>query len=245
MIQRAAVFGDNHIPDHDNPLWYLFLEWLRDNKIHKVYINGDFWDIYCLNRFSRHPSKGKLLKDEMELGIQMLEDELLPICNNVEFILGNHEYRVERYLTETAPELWGLDGIDFKKFAQLDRLGIKYHDLGTWLGKLYVTHGHLVRPKGGYSASAHIEHYHHNVLVNHVHRMGSSAKRIHDKTICGWENGCMLDLKADYLKRKGGFANWQHGWSMVEIDKTDAFAVYPVHVARDYTFVSFGKLYKG
>jgi predicted phosphodiesterase len=234
------------VPYHDKRLWKIFIQWLKDIKPDRIVINGDFWDMYELSSFVRMDRDNTFLS-ELDMGRRMIEEDLLPICSRIDFVQGNHEERYKRFIMSKAPELWGLPGLEFEEVTELNRMGIKYHKLKLQLGKLLITHGTIVRQKSAYTANGMLLIHFKNLLMGHTHRVGSSAMRTDDHTICAWEGGCMVDMESigtEYIK--SGVPNWQHGWTYIELNEpTGVFALTPIHVAKDYTFISQGKLYKG
>lgn len=107
-ISRTMVFNDIHIPFHDTRLITLdgrgmLLDILEDSKCNRLVINGDLGDLYNWNSYGIHPDVQIDMKDELYLLRIFLKNlrkrfpELI-----IDYCLGNHEMRFEKWLIEKA-----------------------------------------------------------------------------------------------------------------------------------------------
>jgi len=94
----------------------------------EINIMGDYIDMYWVNLHPKLPDhftvKGTF-KDEIQIACHELSRlrSLFPKAR-IRYIEGNHEYRLPRYLTAKAPELF--DIVSIKELLQLDKHGIVY-----------------------------------------------------------------------------------------------------------------------
>lgn len=128
MHKTALNIPDCHIPWEDKTSYGIMLHIAQDFEkqygLDEINIMGDFLDFYW---FSLHPkmpsvtSVKETLKEEIYQGIQRLEElrNLFPKAK-INYIEGNHEYRMVRYIISKCPELFDLfsleDLLQFKKF---------------------------------------------------------------------------------------------------------------------------------
>ncbi len=133
--------------------------------------------------------------------------------------------------------------MDFEEVFGLKEMNIPFYDKGIHVGKLYVTHGHIVRKYGGYTANAVLQRYFKSVMIGHTHRAGSTFLKLDDCVVGAWENACMCLIDDVEYDNADGSPNWTHGWSYVEVASRGNFAVTPIVIPRDYRFISFGKEY--
>jgi len=75
----------------------------------EIVLLGDYADFYPVSRHAKDPSVAHALTDEIKSvneGLDQL-DKLWPKAKKV-YLEGNHEWRLERYLSEQAPALFGV-----------------------------------------------------------------------------------------------------------------------------------------
>lgn len=82
--------------------------------VDEVVILGDYADFYAVSRHQKHPKVDILLQQEVDSVRQGLDeiDRLFPRAMKV-FVEGNHEKRLESYLIEKAPALFGLTEVKY------------------------------------------------------------------------------------------------------------------------------------
>lgn len=108
-MKLALVIPDTHRPYHDKKAYNLMMAVAADLKPQEIVILGDYADFYCVSSHSKDPRVLSILTDEVQDVLDGLDelDKAFPGANKV-FIEGNHEYRLERYLTDKAPALFGV-----------------------------------------------------------------------------------------------------------------------------------------
>jgi len=135
-LKVALNIPDCHIPWHDEGAYSIMLEVAKhvDKKtgIDEINIMGDYADFYWVSLHSKLPeamSMHHTLKTEIDTVRQKLEElrTLFPKAK-IQFIEGNHEYRLARYLTAKAPELY--DFFTVQDLFRLDDLDIIFHPFG-------------------------------------------------------------------------------------------------------------------
>ena len=106
---RLGVFGDVHIPFHDNTALETMFTKFEEENVDSIFINGDLLDFYQLSFHEKDP-RVVHFKDEIEAGKEFLAyiRERFPDIP-IYYITGNHENRFERYLRIKASELLDMD----------------------------------------------------------------------------------------------------------------------------------------
>lgn len=219
-----------HIPYHDP--WAVGLAvrvvatWQPDLLIY----NGDLLDFYAVSFFDKDPKQladGGLQKEiDRWAEVRASFRQALPTEAKEEFVPGNHELRLHRYLCRNSA-LHDLRVLELPSLLGLTEMGIRYHadEISLANGNLVVRHGSLVRKQSGASARAELEQERYTVstVTGHTHRLGSVMVRTRNGVVGAWENGCLCGLNPEYAKRP----DWQHGLTLVDVDG-DAFHAFNV-----------------
>jgi hypothetical protein len=246
-FEKIVVFGDAHVPNIDRKAWKLLLRFIDDFAPDRIIINGDFLDCAEISKFQRVPGL-KTFHEEMDEAKLLLQELRQHHSGQIQWISGNHEFRLRSYIIRNAPYLYGL--ISIPELLMLDKLGIEYIEtpqnasrfVDTFIkvGKLYVGHFDKVSQHSAYTAKALVERKGISLLQAHCHRMGMFCKRLTGGgQLIGIEGGCLCDLNPDYTSD----VNWQTGFCVVYHKKTSGrFHVYPIQMVN-YAFMFGNKLY--
>lgn len=249
---RTGIISDVHVPFHhlerDKATGELYghyltaLDFLKEQKIQTLIINGDWIDNYQLSTHEKLEKK-RSHKDELTVASKMLGHLREFFGNGVRIIYreGNHEERWQRYLGRVREQASNKHLLDTMRYItdlpddedpQLPLL-LKLRDYGIeWvgdrskltIGKLWVDHGHEWFGSGGVNpARAYRLKAQDNILVGHVHRTTFDLfKRPLDGSLfAGWSMGCLTDLNPRYAPRN----SWNHGVVTVDLDGSGEFSV--------------------
>ena len=231
-IESAVVINDGHRPYHDDEIDDHICSHIELTRPDYIVNLGDLADFYAISSFNKNPSRISPVNFAKELVcIRQYLGRLRLIAPQARiiFIKGNHEDRLERYLWKNAPVL------DFGKIPELkdieeyedlpkltipDLFGFKkydieYHEDGFQLGKLYCTHGSIVRKHSGYTAKAEYDKNGCVGISGHTHRDGKYTLRNRSGQWVWWENFCTCDLDPEYAN--GQVMNWTQGFSHVTL----------------------------
>ena len=148
-------------------------------KFDEINICGDFCDFFW---FSLHPKMPEMmsikdtLKDEISCARKMLAElrELFPSAT-INFIEGNHEYRMLRYIINKCPELF--DMFSVPELLNLQSLGIRFFPFGrnqlfSCCGTNYYLR-HQPYNGGKHCAATSIANKHISIGFGHTHRIQS------------------------------------------------------------------------
>jgi hypothetical protein len=215
---------------------------------HIVTVIGDLADFYAVSAHSKNPERARNLEWEVE-DVNKALDELDSLeASDKRFIAGNHEDRLQRYLQDKAPELFGI--VNIPKLFRLKERGWQYtaYKDDTKIGKLYATHD--VGSAGRHATFSALDTYQHSVVTGHTHRLqyiveGNAVGEFKLSAQFGWLGD---RTKIDYLHRASVNKNWALGFGVGYISDDGIAYMVPVPIIQvkgDYTCVVNGKLFKG
>lgn len=242
-VEKALLISDVHFDSADNDLVELvvfkFGKWLNPDII---FLNGDIIDNYAISRWGTHPAINKSLKQDLGVTKDFLQKlrRAFPDAKIV-YVFGNHEHRLETYLTENAPELFPF--VNLQELLELDKLNIecirsihrenwyRYHDI-------YIGHFDKAAGNAASTAQALIRERGVSLIQGHVHKCGMTAKRFLDRTLYAYENPCLADMDAPYVKSP----NWMQGFTVIyQIAGETHVYVVPIKNGR---FVFSGEIFE-
>lgn len=225
---NILFISDLHIPYHDNTAISLALKYGIEKNINCIFINGDILDFYQISRFTNIERK-RSVKEELQLAREFL-DVLKATFPGVPiyFLMGNHDNRLEMYLAVKAPEVLDMEEFKLEVLLHADEYNMTVIKDTTLvrIGKLSVTHGHLLirgifapvnAARGAFlRAKA-------NVIISHVHKVSThSEKTINEKIIVSYSTGCLCELNPDYNPFGNNFS---HGFAHITTEPNGNFRV--------------------
>lgn len=225
---RVAIFSDVHVPYQNNSAIDAAVGKFKKFKPDCIFLNGDIADYFAISRWEKDP-RMRNFKREVELVIQFLEHIRgeFPKARIV-YKLGNHEERWYHYLWQKAPELVGLEFMDFGSLIHAKELGIEVVEDQriVMLGKLPVLHGHEL-PKGLTNpvspARGAFMRVIDTLLIGHHHRTTQHTEPtgIKRSFITTWSTGCLCDMTPEFAR----INKWNHGAAHVEVSSGGNFHV--------------------
>jgi predicted phosphodiesterase len=212
---RYLILSDLHVPYHDKIALATALEHAQGN-CDGLLLNGDIVDAYQLSNFCRDPRRRGFVK-EVDAVNQFLDSLGRLTLKQTIFKMGNHEYRLERYLMQRAPELPGLcEEFSYRKQFKLDERGIMYIPAAHPIrhGQLTIIHGHewgnrfsspVNQARGAFLKA------HDCTLEGHGHRSSyHSETSLTGRVVRCWSVGCLCSLSPEYRPLGN---KWDHGFA--------------------------------
>lgn len=130
--QKLLVIGDRHqAPGTETETLYWINSLIKDNDYDRIVIMGDWWDFNSVSFYDKNDTIGgkmkPVFKADLDAGAEALDIVLHGVNDKTEldFIEGNHEYRIFRY-EDSNPEVEGCL-TDAYISAIVDR-GLRYHE---------------------------------------------------------------------------------------------------------------------
>ncbi len=217
-LSPGLIVPDVHAPYHDRRAWELMLSVARELRPETIVVIGDLVDFYSVSAHSKDPNRAFKLEAEVESGVALLGQlDDLGATKKV-FTEGNHENRLERYLRDKAPELYGMAALsDFLVLEENGWVLVPYQQ-HIKLGKVYYTHD--AGKTGRYSTYQTLDAFQHSVVFGHSHRMSyvvegdaTGASKV------GAQFGWLGDVsKADYMHRVKANRDWATGFGVSYTD---------------------------
>lgn len=236
---NILMISDLHIPYQVNSAVEAAINYGVEHKVNTVFINGDLLDFHHQSRFQADPKK-RCTKDEFNACIQFFEylRHKLPTAN-VYWLLGNHDVRYEEWLKVKAPMLF------FDEYYLLeDRLNLAKHRVKkiddktlVKIGKLNVTHGHLLL-RGVFApvnaARGVFMRAKESTIIGHVHKVSEHQETtLNGSAVITYSTGCLCELNPDYSP----FANnYMHGFAHIRTENNGDYHV------RNFKII-VGKIY--
>lgn len=240
-VTRTYVVSDIHGEFQDPQAVQLFLRVVADQKPNRVVILGDAVDFYCISRWSKDPKR--MTPDGLGRDLGYWYDfasklrKAVPFAE-VDFVDGNHEDRLRRYVWDHAAAL--NDFIDYEKIMKFEEYKIKYRGKKFMSDGILFTHGSLIRQDPGASAKAEFFKHGCNGISGHTHRLGDYIARGEDSLRGWWESGCLCSLNPIFME----LPNWALGWLIIlNMPGRDSFDVKQVRILPKYKCWVGEKLY--
>lgn len=222
---KYLIVSDVHVPYHDKRAIEIAIETGLKSGCTELIIDGDFYDFMKISRFDTDPQT-RDPDGELEVGQPILESLASAFKGGKYFKVGNHDARLEAYLSSHASAVVGIKHFRLDKVLELEALGYTYVANKQWmmLGQLAVLHGHelprgLAQPvnvgRGVYNQLGD------GGLVGHWHRTSrhvetSGLKR---RMTVAHSIGCLCDVRPSYCP----LTKWNHGMAIVEINKAGEY----------------------
>jgi predicted phosphodiesterase len=220
-VDFALIVPDTHIPFEDKRAFELMLQVCRSLNIRIVVLLGDFLDMYGVSAYDKHPGlgdMGELFEREFAIGKQRIEQLESLDAGMYAYLCGNHEYRLEKALTQysggalrnsiSVPVKLGL-GDHWRWISYTDDQ--KFQIPGT---KIYTRH----EPPAGGGIDNIAKQAGASIIFGHDHSVRECefvSKVSHESCVAagsGWL-GDQSQLVFKYVKRK---PNWALAFRLVD-----------------------------
>lgn len=230
--ERVVFLSDLHFPFVDTKIIPQILSLIQDYKPHRVVLNGDLFDFYDLSRFIKVPGKEFTLQDELDQGQEFIKAVRVAIGDSgiIDFIPGNHEDRLVKYLATDGSALQSLRGLRMEELVKSQEYGVTVHPREGFMLRpnFLVFHGTKVSKHSSYTCKSELDSHGLSGISGHTHRLGLHLKSDLSGTKSWYEQGCLCTLAAEYIT---GTPNWQHGFALGEFAwESDWFNVELVQI---------------
>ena len=225
---NILLISDLHIPYHDVAAITAAFDYGVKNAVNTIFINGDLIDFCLISRFEKDPKK-RSVKFELDTCKSFLTSmrEAFP-TQQVYWLKGNHDIRLEAYLKVKAPELLDINEFQLENLLELNKFKIKIIDdnILCKAGHLSITHGHHVM-KGFFapvnSARGVYMKAKQSTIIGHVHKVSEHTETNMDgDMVTTWSTGSLCELKPDYSPL---VSNYAHGFAHVQVNADKSYSV--------------------
>ncbi len=232
---NVLLISDLHVPYHDVEALSVAIDYGKEQGINCIFINGDLMDFFQMSRFMKTKRKrsvaGELEAARAVLDVLNREFPGVPIF----FLKGNHDNRLELYLADKAPELLDMEEFRLEYLLDARKRNMRVLDdhVLVRIGKLNVTHGHLLL-RGFFApvnaARGTFLRAKSSTLISHVHKVSMHTETtINNKTVVTYSTGCLCELNPEYAP----FANnYSHGFAHVRTQPNGQYRVKNIQVLK-------------
>jgi len=248
-LKRSLIIPDTHRPFHSRKAYSVMLEVASFVGINEIVLLGDYADFWTVSSHAKSgdPTLPKLLIDEVASVNEGLDelDRLFPQAKKV-FLEGNHENRLERYISDQSPALFGVtECINLFRIPLRPRWSYRPYDknqpyrvLGT---DLLAKHTPLASsPMTGLRKALTSYCYGHNHRIEEVHAVG-----IDGLSRVAFSPGWLGDEKLKAFDYMANQPNWQLGFALVSSHgSSNEFQHEIVRFGKDFSCVTHGKRFK-
>ena len=213
-MHKVLIVPDTHAPYHDQRAWDLMItaasEWGPNIVVHM----GDLADFYKISDYDTDPTREFSFDQEVEAA-RALRRELEDLnAGRYEFIEGNHEDRLRRYLQKKAPELFSHLTTDTLLELSQNGWGFTPYQESLKLGPVNFTHD--TGGSGKYTTARALEEFQDSVVIGHHHSMswlvnGDAKGNHHVAAQFGWLGD---ENNVDYMKRVKVRRKWSLGFGL-------------------------------
>lgn len=210
LVSKGIAVFDYHYPDHDKACHNIVLEAIRMVKPNHFIFGGDQLHLDCIS----HHNKGKVKllenrrigKDFSGFQKDILDEveQVLPSRCKKYFIVGNHEYWIDR-LIEDNPQLEGLMEVE-NNLNLTDYKVIPFNGI-LKIGEMTFIHGIYVNK---YHAEHHLRIYQKMMFYGHLHtnQVYTSVAPTSNLPKQAVGIGCLCNRNAFYMRNKPN--DWLH-----------------------------------
>jgi hypothetical protein len=132
LLKRCVLLFDIHVPFQDKQLFKSIFKYIRDLKLTRrdeVVLGGDLADFWTISKFDKITT-ASIKKEDIEYERTEIKCFLKDLRRasgdaRIVYILGNHEIRLEKYLSSEAKALSGIPELKFENFLGLGKYNIE------------------------------------------------------------------------------------------------------------------------
>lgn len=214
------VIGDLHCPYHDELAVEAAIAYAKDVGAEHIAINGDGVDFYKLSTWAKDPTQ-RDPEEEIEMFSEVLRYLAEQFPGTRVLKAGNHESRFQRYLSQRAPAIMGMEVSDLSDTLRCREHGFCYVAPKQLyrIGNCTLAHGDEVAgsasPKN--PSSLLFRRIRRTAVASHFHRTTSHTDNggVDGRPVRCYTTGCMCDMSP-----QDSIANdWNQGFAIVRVDK--------------------------
>lgn len=222
---RTVVIPDLHIPYNDKRATEALLRFVKDTNPARIVLLGDVVQCGAVSKFPDYSSKPMSFKDELDQGKEFLNDLTFHWPNSIkykiDYLLGNHEERVQKYLVRNAGSLVGLEEVSIESLLKTKELGYAVYPpgtkiaLGAYKDNWIAEHGDRTSSYSAYTARRMLEARGVSGISGHSHRLAAYYYSNYARTDRWIEAGHLCDISShafNYDTTK----NWQQGFVILD-----------------------------
>lgn len=226
--KRTLIIPDTQYPFTDMEQFHRVLKFAQDWQPHEIIHIGDLLDMPAVSTYETPAEAvGTTRRHIEECRTEILQPlrDVVGRRGDIGITFGNHDDRLQRYLTRNAGEVADWPEVQLESLLELPELRIdwvQWKDYRKVAPELIATHGHRVSQYSAYTARKHTDLYGCSVVHGHTHRLGTYYFTDLGGTRVGIEAGTLCDPQALFdagIHYAGRHPNWQQGFVIIYVDK--------------------------
>lgn len=220
-METLALISDMQCPQQDDRAIKVALKLISHIKPTRACHLGD---VIAADSVSRYDKKTwnearRTLKSEIAITNKVLDqfDAVFKEikCREVDFLEGNHEQRIIKWVLKNAMSLGDMDELDIRSMLKIKERGYNYieiKDQPLTINKFNLIHGWYVNQ---YHASKTLRMTGRNTFYGHSHdwQVHASSHYEGEPPRIAMSCGCLCDYRQDFLS--GRPTNWMHGLTII------------------------------
>jgi len=249
MRKHYMILPDIHSPYDDHKALGLAEKTFVDGKFDGLICLGDAVDFYCISQHDKDPARKNDLQWEVDEGRRMFrrwEKLIAKVCpgQRIKYTLGNHEYRLERFINDKAPQMFRMHKYETLMGLDKTKWEVIPYRKTLRVGKLNITHDAKYAGSDAHKRTR--AKYGGNIVIGHTHRMsidylGNLQRKSHVGAMFGWL-GNYREIDYDH---EVSAAEWVLGFGTGwHDDRTDIVRLH-CHPIIGYEVEVDGQFYKG
>lgn len=212
--ETIFCWPDTHLDQHHRGAVANILQYVKDTQPDRILFLGDLVDFLSVGRWvvGQKDESGEILQRELDECDRLFTTIRSFYDGPIDFVQGNHEDRLEKYLARQAKGLEGLACLRITDLLEFDKHQINWRPQPFQvLPGVFAIHGERLGAKGGMSVMKEVERLGVSVVMGHCHRLGLTFRKYHDRQVFGMEAG-HLQGKNSYITVH---ADWQMGFGLL------------------------------
>lgn len=214
-MKQYVICPDIHVPYHDQKfvsfVSRLLAHLKSQGKLKGLVQLGDALDFFQVSSYPKDPSRRNTIKDDMDDYTTIMNEWATHLPRNGEFhqIEGNHEARLQRYISQNAKEIYELVTSvgSYLKSKYKGQATLYWHPYKKWnslrLGDVTILHGFYYNQ---HAAATNLAKYKTSIICGHTHRVqlvhdgvhysatlghgSDEAETAHQPTPSLWQQAC-------------------------------------------------------
>jgi predicted phosphodiesterase len=230
VTKTVGFLTDFHSPNHDEEAIGIAVDNCKYKKVDTVIIS-ELPELRTVSYWNKNEGELEWELEETRVLVEYLSKEFKK--QEIIYIPGNHDERLDSYLRTSAPALRGLRGMSVYELTDMKKHGWIYHDNKLalqngdgplFIGRLCFLHGHEVKTGWGAVNLAKIfyDRCRSNVMFGHHHRCQEwIVRKINGEHEGSWGVGCLCELNPKFMPHN----DWVHGFSIIKFYDDTFFKV--------------------
>jgi predicted phosphodiesterase len=180
-MKHYVIVSDIHCP-YQCPMYAKFIERLlihlknKNNSVLKGIVQlGDFVDFFQISSYPKDPSRKNTIAEDMDCYVKVMNSwaSHLPVGGEYHQIEGNHENRLSRFISQSAPAIHELvvSVKDYLKQRFVSKGKFFWHEYKNWksckIGNVVLMHGFYYNT---HVAATNLAKYKVSTIFGHTHR---------------------------------------------------------------------------